>query len=208
MKREYCLSVVAVLLLLGNASAWADGIKPPATISLGKANGRTISCRVSVVHTSEGGGPHEVHLRFEAQSRSGKPKTFEIVAGECSSAPHSLTITSKDYVGLGRKQVFVSAAYGRTTSYLYDCDGETVRTLYKHEEGREEVKFIRTRSGGWDLAEYWRYDQYLTTGEDDLGTALVVYLPRGSISGKVVRMLHWNGNQFVPDHPGPSKIVR
>jgi len=208
MKPDFSFSVVAVMLFLCSGAVIADGIKPPASIPLGKVNGRAISCLVSIVHTSQQGETDEVRLRFQPNNSNDKLKICEIVAGECSRDPQSLSITSEDYVGLGRKQVFVSATYGRTTSHLYDYDGETVHTLYKHDEGREEVKFILTRSGQWHLAEYWRYDQYLTSGEDDLGTALVVYLPKGNTSGKVVRMLHWDGNQFVPDLPGPSKIVR
>jgi len=178
MKPDFSFSVVAVMLFLCSGAVIADGIKPPASIPLGKVNGRAISCLVSIVHTSQQGETDEVRLRFQPNNSNDKLKICEIVAGECSRDPQSLSITSEDYVGLGRKQVFVSATYGRTTSHLYDYDGETVHTLYKHDEGREEV------------------------------TALVVYLPKGNTSGKVVRMLHWDGNQFVPDLPGPSKIVR
>jgi hypothetical protein len=179
------------------------------TVRLGMVHGSRIVCRIGLVRF--GDNEDELWLTFLVSRMTGALRTFRVDVGECwDNDIWSRDYSVADYVGLGRKQVFAETSYGVTVSGLYDCDGTHVRKLYFRDEGRDGAHFVRGKHGGWRLAEYWRYDEYGESGDQDdaeMGAAFVVIQPKGHLLGEVCRMLHWNGRRFVPDNPGRTRIL-
>lgn len=72
--------------------------------------------------------------------------------------------------------------------------------IYSRKGGRVVVYPRRNYSGGHDLEEHWPKLQW--EDHQDLGVGR-----HDRRSDCVVRLLYWNGKQFVPYQPGPSHIV-
>lgn len=114
-----------------------------------------------------------------------------------------------NYIGIERRQVFVQAGVRATETYILDCDGTKVRTLY------ENCTFflptvLRAHKGKWLVEESTRQSEIgLCEGTFYLTADSWQYQPpaEATVNTLVGRLLKWNGRVFTPMEPGKSHIV-
>jgi hypothetical protein len=163
--------------------------------ALGRVHGTRTFCRITRTPSPDADDCETVSVTFFSQSHD--HTVSKSVSDEFGFTKYT-RIQTADFIEAGHKQVFVTTAMGATSTDIFDFDGRTVRSLYEPEGGRVGVTLIPTKHHGWRLEESWGRMPY--EDEFDLGT--------GYDKGRdgIVRSLHWNGKNFVPDRPGPTRI--
>lgn len=190
------LSSIAVSPIPSQSATAKAVARTTQVYPLGSVHGTQTFCRITRTPSPDSDGCETVRVTFFSQSRG--HTLSKSMPDEFGFTEHT-RIQTGDFVGAGHKQLFVTTTMGAVSTDIYDFDGRTVRSLYEPEGGRVGVRLIPTKHHGWRLEESWGRMAY--EDEFDLGT--------GYDKGRdgVVRSLHWNGKQFVLDHPGPTRIL-
>lgn len=191
------LSSIAISPIPARAATAKPVARTTRVYPLGSVHGTQTFCRITRTPPSpDAYGCETVSVTFFSRSRSHfLSKSMPDFVG----FPDDTRIQTGDFIEAGHKQVFVTTTMGAVSTEIYDFDSRTVRSLYEPEGGRVGVTLIPAKHHGWSLQESWGRMPY--EDEFDLGTGY----DKGR--GGVVRSLHWNGKHFVPDHPGPTRIL-
>lgn len=183
----YLLSLLLVTVSLTPARLLQQ---TPAAV-LGNVGGVRIEARLDRLADAETSIPF-CTLRFRA-IRSGEPDSlFTVDLSDMPDCKPKMQVG--DFLGLGRKQVFVVDS---DSGYLFDCDGRQVRTLYQtdpYEDHRDEVILLPSRKGRLTIRESW-WKRTLDPKTDK-------YVTHTGIPERV-RLLTWNGRSFVAQDGTP-----
>lgn len=122
--------------------------------------------------------------------------------GEALKSAHEFQ--ASDILRTGLYQIFVSRNLRVNYAWLLSWENNDIRTIYSLTSGAMGASLIRSRQGRWMIVEGWREDHFRRG--TNLGLGYLVTPSSGDTVGQVDRVLLWDGRQFVPKNPGPTKI--